>query len=106
MSRRDPTHGVRSLSGPALPSPPTGLTTGVSGRTVTVAWTPPVTGGLPAGFQVEAGSTPGGVIGVFMATTARIVVPDAPAGTFYVRVRAVNAAGVSAATPEAVVVVQ
>ncbi len=88
-----------------LPATPTGLTGIVSGRTVTLQWAPATTGGLPSMFHLEAGVTPGGVIAVFASPSATLVVPNAPSGTFYVRVRAVNAAGASAPTADIVVTV-
>ena len=88
-----------------LPVTPTGLVGGVNGRTVTFQWVPATTGGLAAGYQVEAGSTPGGVIAVLPTTATQLVVPSAPSGTFYVRVRAVNAAGPSAPTADITVTV-
>jgi predicted phage tail protein len=77
----------------------------VNGRTVTFQWAPATTGGLPAGYQIEAGATPGGVIAVLPTTSTQLVVPNAPSGTFYVRVRAVNAAGASAPTADITVTV-
>lgn len=87
------------------PQTPTGLVASVSGRTVSFAWTPAVTGGLPSGFQIEAGLTPGGVIAVLPTGTTTLQVPNAPSGTFYVRVRAANPAGVSAPTGDITVVI-
>ena len=89
----------------SLPETPTGLTAGVNGRTVTFRWTPAMTGGLPSAFQLEAGATPGGVMAVFPTTGAQVVVANAPSGTFYVRVRAMNAAGASAPTSDIVVTI-
>jgi hypothetical protein len=89
----------------ALPVTPTGFVGGVNGRTVTFQWAPATTGGLPAGYHLEAGVTPGGVIAVFPTAAAQLVVPNAPSGTFYVRVRAVNTAGASATTPDITVIV-
>jgi len=89
----------------SLPATPTGFAGNVNGRTVTFQWSPATTGGLPAGFELAAGVTPGGVIGVFPTTATQLVVPNAPSGTFYVRVRAVNAAGASAPTADIVVTV-
>jgi hypothetical protein len=83
-----------------LPVTPTGFVGGVNGRTVTFQWTPATTGGLPARYQIEAGSTSGGVIAVLPTTSTQLVVPNAPSGTFYVRVRAVNAAGASEPTAD------
>lgn len=88
-----------------LPATPTSLTATASGRTATIAWAPPASGGTPIGYQVEAGLTPGGTIGVFPTTATALVVPNAPSGTFYLRVRAVNAAGASAPTADVTLVV-
>ncbi len=88
-----------------IPETPTGLTASVSGRTVSLRWSPAMTGGLPASFQVEAGLTPGAVIAVFPTAAASLVVPNAPSGTFYLRVRAVNAQGASAPTADLAVTV-
>ena len=88
-----------------LPVTPTGFVGGVNGRTVTFQWAPATTGGLPAGYQIEAGVTPGGVIAVLPTTALQLVVPNAPSGTFYVRVRAVNAAGASAPAADITVTV-
>lgn len=88
-----------------LPQPPTGLAATLNGRTVTFGWTPAFGGGLATAFQVEAGVTPGGVIAVLPTSAATLTVPNAPAGTFYVRVRAVNAAGASAPTADLTLVI-
>lgn len=88
-----------------LPATPTGFAASVAGRAVGFAWTAPVTGGTPSGYQIEAGLTPGGVIAVLPTAATSFVVPAAPPGTFYVRVRAVNAAGASAPTADVTVVV-
>ena len=78
---------------------------GVSGNVVTLAWTPPTSGGTPAGYQVEAGTVPGGVIAA---------VDDRGTGTgrawrterHLLRARAsFNAAGAGAATADVTVVV-
>lgn len=87
------------------PATPTGFTAAVTGRSVGFAWSPALSGGTPSGYQIEAGVTPGGVIAVLPTAATSFVVPQAPAGTFYVRVRAVNAAGASAPTADVTVVV-
>lgn len=89
----------------SAPGAPTALTATVTGRTVTFTWTPPSAGGTPASYVVEAGTTPGGVIASLPTSVAGLVVPNAPAGTFYVRVRAQNAAGASAPTAEVTVTI-
>jgi len=89
----------------AVPNPPTGLAAGVAGNVVTIVWTPPPSGGTPAGYQVEGGATLGGVDAVASTPVPALVVPGAPPGTYYVRVRAFNAAGMGAATADIVVTV-
>jgi hypothetical protein len=89
----------------SVPSPPTALSWSLSGRTLILQWTPPKSGGMPSGYQIEAGFTPGGVDAVVPTTAPGLVVPNAPSGTFYVRVRSVNAAGASAPTTDVTVVV-
>ena len=79
--------------GTPLPQAPTGLVASVTGRTVQFGWVPALAGGTPSGFQVEAGTTPGGVIAVLPTGVTTLSVPNAPPGTFYVRARAVNPAG-------------
>ena len=89
----------------AVPNPPTGLTAVVSGGAASFTWTPPTSGGTPLGYHLEAGVAPGAVNGVATTTTPAFVVPAAPRGTYYVRVRAYNAAGVSSATSDVMIVV-
>ena len=88
-----------------LPAPPTGVVTAVTGNVVSVAWTPPTSGGTPAGYQVEGGTMPGGVIAVATTPVPVLVVPGAPSGTYYIRVRSFNAAGVGSATADVTVTV-
>lgn len=88
-----------------LPAPPTGVVTAVTGNVVSVAWTPPTSGGTPAGYQVEGGNVRGGVIAVATTPVPVLVVPGAPSGTYYIRVRSFNAAGVGSATADVTVVV-
>ncbi|MGE0359372.1 MAG: hypothetical protein AB7H93_02990 [Vicinamibacterales bacterium] len=88
------------------PNAPTGLTAAVSGRTVAIAWTPPQSGGTPAGYQLEAGYAPGAADAAVVRTAApSLLVTNVPSATYYVRVRAFNAAGGSVATGEVVVAV-
>jgi len=90
------------------PSPPSGLTSLVSGGTVTLTWLAP-TGTDPAtSYIVEAGLASGlANAAVFDTgnTATSLTVSGVPAGTYFVRVRAKNSAGVSGATSEVVVTV-
>jgi hypothetical protein len=88
----------------AGPNAPSNLTASVAGFTVTLRWDPPATGSLPASYIVEAGSVSGASnlfnqdVGLTSSITAQ-----APTGVYFVRVRARNAAGVSAPSNEIVV---
>jgi hypothetical protein len=78
------------------PGTPGALTATVSGGSVTLSWSPPTWGGPPTHYLLQAGLSPGdyslasinvGNVTSFTATP--------PAGIYYVRVLAVNAAGTS-----------
>lgn len=73
-----------------------------SGPTLTLSWTAPASG-VPTSYLVEAAVTPGGVATVSFNTGSAltsVVFPNAPVGTYYVRVRGVNAAGPGPASNE------
>jgi hypothetical protein len=88
------------------PNAPTNLTSGVSGNVVAVAWVAPTGGCEATAYVVQAGSAPGlsdlAIVNVGAATTLSA---SAPAGTYYVRVVALNAFGGSAASNEVVLTV-
>lgn len=97
-------NGGSSCSTP--PDAASGLAQTVSGSQVTLTWNASA-GACPAtGYVVQAGSSPGAsnlaVLNVAATTSLSV---NAPAGTYYVRVIATNAAGGSAASNEVVVVV-
>ena len=87
-----------------LPAVPSGLTAQVVGSAVTLSWDASFEA---TGYRIEAGSSPGltnlGQLSAGGATT--LSVPGVPAGNYFVRVLATNAAGVSAASPDIVVTV-
>ena len=82
---------------------PTGLTARAAGAAVTLSWQAP-TGGCPATrYGVEAGSAPGrpDLAALSPGGAATTLNADGVAsGTYYVRVRAQNAAGTSAPSNE------
>jgi hypothetical protein len=95
-----------SLTAVATPPPaPAGLTAVVGpAATVTLAWTPPT--GLPTGYAVEAGTAPGlSNLGRVSVPRPLLVATGVPPGTYFVRVRAENAAGTSPPSAEIRVVV-
>ena len=84
-----------------LPQAPTGLASTVVGNAVGIAWTPPTAGGTPAGYRLEAGYAPGVANAAVLNTTAPgVAAAGVPPGTYYVRVRAFNAAGAGPADAE------
>jgi hypothetical protein len=75
---------------------------------VTLGWLPPPSGDMVASFVIEAGSFPGAanLVSYSTGTSAlSFAAANVPRGTYYVRVRAMNALGVGPASNEAVVVV-
>lgn len=90
-------------SGP--PEPPTNLAASASGSNVTITWQPGA-GAAPMGYQLEAAATPSGAaIASVPVASAGLTVTSVPDGTYYLRVRAVNAAGVSVPSAEVSVTV-
>jgi hypothetical protein len=89
-----------------VPGAPQSLSGTASGSTVTLNWIPPTTGGVPAGYLVEAALTPSGAVIASITVPANsLTVPNVPNGTYFVRVRAGNAAGLSAPSNEIAITV-
>jgi hypothetical protein len=92
----------------SAPTAPSGLTATASGSTVTLTWLAP-TGTDPAtSYTIEAGSAPGLANLANFATgnsATTFTASGVGAGTYYVRVRATNGSGASAASNEATLVV-
>jgi predicted phage tail protein len=85
----------------AAPAAPTALPAIVIGSTVTLSWTPPAVGCAPTQYSVHAGSAPGlANLAVVNAGGALAFSATAPSGTYYVRVVAQNAFGISAPSNE------
>lgn len=95
-------------SGPFPPNAPSALSASASLSTVNLSWTPSTSGGPASRYLLDAGTASGLYnIGTILlnsaATTA--AVGNVPTGTYFVRVRAQNAAGTSGPSPEAQVTV-
>lgn len=87
---------------PSQPDVPRELRAHLAGSTVTLAWSAPL-GLTPVAYVLEAGTAPGASnAAVFHTSDAAtsLVVTNVPAGVYYVRVRAVTAAGVTPASQE------
>ncbi|MGE3885018.1 MAG: carboxypeptidase regulatory-like domain-containing protein [Vicinamibacterales bacterium] len=93
---------------PAPPSAPNFTSHTVSGNTVTLNWAAP-TSGTPTSYIVEAGSAPG-LSNLAVANTGSAATTvgfsGVPPGTYYVRLRAVNAQGASVVSNERTIIVQ
>jgi predicted phage tail protein len=89
----------------AVPAAPGNLQSTVNGNSITLSWTAPP--GVVLGYRLEAGTAPGlnnianSVVGVSTTFSATGV----PAGTYYVRVRAIGSDGDSAVSNEVVVAI-
>jgi hypothetical protein len=87
-----------------LPGSPSDLRSELVGTRVTLTWSAPMTGAPVLDYVLEAGTARGATdIGTAVSVTTTFVVDGAPPGTYYVRVRARNATGPSAPTPDLVV---
>lgn len=81
----------------SAPSAPTGLTSSVANRVVTLQWTAPAGGPAPVGYTLRVGSAPGlsNILIYPTGSAATALAAAAPPGTYYVRVVATNACGAS-----------
>lgn len=90
-------------TGPTPPDPPTNFSGSVVLTNLTLSWTPASTGGTAQRYVVEAGTAPGVYnIGsaTFPANPTSTTIGAVPPGTYYLRIRAQNAVGTSAPSPE------
>jgi hypothetical protein len=77
---------------PTTAQPPTDLRVlALSGNRLTLRWTHSPVGLVPTDHEIEAGRTPGGVVGTVRTNSgAPIFTFDAPTGPWYFRVRAIS----------------
>ena len=96
-----------SSTGGVAPGAPQGLTASVSASTISIAWVAPSGGGAVTSHVVEAGSGPGlaNLYAGAAPASPTSLSASAPAGTYYIRVRARNDAGVSGPSNEVVATV-
>ncbi len=92
------------LTPPGAPNAPTNFNTSVSASAVNLQWTAP-SGPAPTGYLLEVGSAPGrsDLGSLQIGNVTRFSAPVPPPGTYYVRVRAVNARGPGQPSNEVVV---
>ncbi len=91
-----------------MPDPPTNFTVAAVLSTITLSWTPASTGGVAQRYILDAGNTPGVYnlgSATYPASVTSTAIPNVPAGTYYLRVRAQNALGTSLSSVERAVTV-
>lgn len=92
---------------PSPPSAPLRLRYRLAGNSVTFSWAAPIDGS-PTSYVVEAGSQLGlSNLAVFNTgnTATTLTVPNVPRGTYYVRLRAVNALGAGPPSGDALLII-
>jgi len=94
-----------TVAPPQPPGPPTLNAASVAGNAVTLSWSAPMTGSAPTGYQVIASFSSGGTPIATLSVPGLGVTVSAPTGTYFVRVRALSAAGPGAESNEITVVV-
>lgn len=98
----------RSSIGVSAPGTPTSFATSAVGTTVTMTWRAPTTGGTPTTYYIASGSSSGlSNLADFStgSTATSFSAVNVGLGTYYVRVRAANGAGLGPASNESVLVV-
>lgn len=91
---------VVNAQGSAPPAAPPFIAGWMSGSRLTLTWTPPYVGGVATSYLVEAGAATGATSLTLPVTAPAFTYLPVPPGVYFVRVRAVNAAGVSPPSPE------
>jgi predicted phage tail protein len=93
---------------PALPGPPVGVKVNVSGASMLVTWSPPLTGGATTRYVIEVTDVKQlPVVTIDTRNTIRAFMYDGvPPGEYSVRVRAANVAGAGALSTRVSVVIE
>lgn len=90
-----------TVTGPTSVQPPTGLRiSSLVGNVVTLRWNAPALGPVASGYVLEAGVTPGSVIGTLPLGPLPSLTLTVPNGSFYLRLRSTGAGGPSAVSNE------
>jgi hypothetical protein len=76
-----------------------------AGGNVHLSWTASPSGGVPTGYRVLVGYAPGQTLYQFPTTQPALGAANVPPATYYVRIVAMNAAGVSPVSTELTIVV-
>ncbi|MFN7979077.1 MAG: BACON domain-containing carbohydrate-binding protein [Vicinamibacterales bacterium] len=89
-----------SGSGPAPAGAPGNLAAMITGSAVTLRWDAPATGGAPSTYRLEVGAYRGATLAFVevQSPVTSVTFPGVPPGTYFVRVRGVNAVGLGLAS--------
>jgi uncharacterized repeat protein (TIGR03803 family) len=83
-----------------VPSAPRDLVASAVGHRVAVAWQPPLSGSAPTHYVLDVGANQETATQtIILGSATTLAGENVPEGTYFLRVRAVNAAGGSAASP-------
>lgn len=95
---------VGSSACTSAPNAPAGFAIAVNGSTLTLTWSAPAGGCAPSSYLLQAGASAGSsdLANANVGAGTTYVASGVGGGTYYVRVRAVNAFGQSAASNEVV----
>jgi hypothetical protein len=95
---------IVTLGAPTIaPDAPSHVVFTLAGHIVTLTWIAPAGGPEVASYVVEAGTASALSNIVSVPNVGTILTAIAPTGTYYVRVRAANAAGVGPPSPEVII---
>lgn len=98
--------GCTMPPGDTAPGVPARLTGEAHGRSVTLGWLAPISGGEVSGYVLEAGFTPGTtVVSLPLGAPTGVRLPDVAPGTYRLRVRATGPGGAGGASNEVTVTV-
>jgi glucose/arabinose dehydrogenase len=93
----------------APPNVPRDLRVVISNTSGVLSWNAPAEGPVPTEYRLEVGSVPGAsnlAVFPFSGAVNSVSFTGIPPGTYHTRLRSVNSAGASAATPDNVVIVR
>jgi 5-hydroxyisourate hydrolase-like protein (transthyretin family) len=93
---------VGLAAAPTVPTPngPTITSVTVAAGVLSIAWTPASFGPPATSFRLEAGLTSGSTAVTFPTAATSLTLPGVPPGTFFIRVRAINASGLGGTSQE------
>lgn len=81
------------------------LTSTITATGIVISWSSPTSGGAATGYLLDGGVSPGTTAATLPSATTSLTLPQLPAGTYYIRIRATNAFGIGPSSSELTLVV-